>query len=181
MNWLILIAVLALLIALPVLRRWIAPPSRPTTGPQVLGDAEAWQVQGIKAAQEFFLQVPSLLPDATVLYLEGSPTPDVVQFLRSHAEQTDYGGPIGTIWSWPPNERYSLRATPELFAGIADLATRHAVPELCSHLHFYRQEEPLANWFDAFDDPFLISRTIPRERVDQFCTALAATVSEASA
>lgn len=115
------------------------------------------------------------------MYLEGSPTPDVVDLLRDHIKEGSYGAPIGTIWSWPKNERYSLTASPQLFGSLAHIATRHAEPEICSHLHFYRSEEPLANWFDAFDDPFIVSQSIPRERVERFCAALGVTYTDAAA
>ncbi|HXI95261.1 MAG TPA: hypothetical protein VNG04_03985, partial [Candidatus Acidoferrum sp.] len=82
------------------------------------------------------------------------------------------GAPIGTISSWPKNERYALTASPQLFAPLADLGSRHAEPEICSHLHFYVRSEPLAHWFDAFDDPYLISKSVPYVRVRQFCSAL---------
>jgi hypothetical protein len=131
-----------------------------------------WVIPGVRTAEEFFRAVPALLPDTTIVYLEGSPVPDVVAFLRGHAEGRSYGAPVGTIWSWPRNERYALTSSPQLYAGLADVGSRHADPEICSHIHFYSMAEPLAHWFDAFDDPFLVAKSVPFARIERFCAAL---------
>ena len=105
------------------------------------------------------------------MFLEGSPAPDILELLASHAEPGEYGAPKGTLWSWPREQRYTLRASAELFSQLAEAAAHHAEPEICSHLHFYREAEPLAQWFDAFADPLMVSKTIPRARLDEFCLA----------
>lgn len=105
------------------------------------------------------------------MYLEGSPAPDILALLSAHADEGVYDAPIGTLWSWPRNQRYRLKASPALFAQLAAAAAHHAEPEICSHMHFYRNAEPLAHWFDAFDDPFLVSKVIPRERLALFAGA----------
>jgi hypothetical protein len=92
--------------------------------------------------------------------------------LANHTEQGEYAAPTGTLWSWPQrNQRFILRTSSLLFAQLADAAAHHAEPEICSHLHFYWDLEPLAHWFDAFDDPFLVSKMISRERLEEFCRA----------
>jgi hypothetical protein len=70
--------------------------------------------------------------------------------------------------------------SPQLLASLSDIASRHAEPEICSHLHFYRLDEPLANWFDAFDDPLIVSKSIPRARVEEFCATLGVTFTDAA-
>ena len=68
-----------------------------------------------------------------------------------------------------------------LFAQLADAAAHHAEPEICSHLHFYLDVEPLAHWFDAFDDPFLVSKVIPRERLEEFSRAAGGELTDTAA
>jgi len=136
-----------------------------------IADGECWQVSGVRDAAAFFRAVPQLLPEATRLYLEGSPAQDVVALLATHSDEGEYGAPVGTLWSWPRNQRHRLKVSAALFAQLAEAAAHHAEPEICSHLHLYRDDEPLAHWFDAFDDPFLVSKEIPRERLEEFARA----------
>ena len=106
------------------------------------------------------------------MYLEGSPHPDILEILSPYLSEQEYGAPIGTLWSLPRSHRYSVRTAPELFVRLSTAAAHRAEPEICDHLHFYRGDEPLANWFDAFHDPFLLTTAIPRDRVERFCDAL---------
>jgi len=111
------------------------------------------------------------------MFLEGSPAPDVEALLADAADDTDYLAPVGTLWSWPQKERrFSVRASSQLFERLADAASHHAEPEVCSHLHFYRGEEALVQWFDAFVDPLLVSKVVPRERAEQFAVTVRATL-----
>jgi hypothetical protein len=142
------------------------------TGHAQIAETECWRVSGLRDAETFFRAIPKLLPEATRMLLEGSPAPDILVLLATHTEQMEYDAPVGTLWSWPQrNQRLTLRASSSLFAQLAEAAAHHAEPEICSHLHFYRDAEPLAHWFDAFDDPFLVSKVIPRERLEQFSRA----------
>ena len=136
-----------------------------------LNAADCWELSGLSDAAAFFRAVPDLLPEATRMFLEGSPAPDIAALLVAHAEEGEYAAPVGTLWSWPRSHRFTLKASSALFDQLAGAAAHHAEPEICSHLHFYRDAEPLAQWFDAFADPFLVSKVIPRERVEHFARA----------
>jgi hypothetical protein len=144
--------------------------------------ANCWHVSGVRDGQAFFRAIESLVPDATHVFLEGSPAADIVGLMEPHIEHTEYLAPAGTWWSWPQkNRRFTLKASPQLFARFSQAAAHHAEPEICDHLHIYRGAEPLVNWFDAFSDPVLISKTIPRERVEQFSTEVGGALSDAAA
>ena len=149
--------------------------------PAYLDDSNTWSISGISHAEGFFRAIPRLVPEATHVFLEGSPDPDVVALLGAHAVAQEYGAPKGTLWSWPRSHRYALHASPELFSALADLARRHAQPDICSHVHVYRDLEPLVQWFDAFSDPLMVSKAIPRERVEQFCAAVEGTLTDPAA
>jgi hypothetical protein len=143
----------------------------------VLDESTCWSISGIRTAQSFFRAIFLLVPDATQMFLEGSPAPDVEALLADAADDTDYLAPVGTLWSWPQKERrFSVRASSQLFERLADAASHHAEPEVCSHLHFYRGEEALVQWFDAFSDPLLVSKVVPRERAEQFAVTVRATL-----
>lgn len=139
--------------------------------PRYLSEADCWELSGIGDAAAFFRALPDLLPEATRVFVEGSVAPDIEALLAANADQGDYAAPIGTFWSWPRSRRFSVRASSALFDALAGAAEHHAEPEICSHLHFYRDAEPLAQWFDAFADPLLVSKVIPRERVERFARA----------
>jgi len=68
-----------------------------------------------------------------------------------------------------------------LFAALSEAGAYHAEMEICDHLHFYRSEEPLAHWFDAFHDVLLVTKAIPRDRVERFCSVLGGVLSDAAA
>ena len=139
------------------------------TEPRYLAEADCWLISGLTDAGAFFGAVIQLLPEATHVFLEGSPDADIVALLSKHAADVQYGAPIGTLWSWPRgNHRFAIRSSTALFDELSAAAAHHAEPEICSHLHFYRNTEPVAQWFDAFSDPMLVSKSIPRRRVEQF-------------
>ena len=149
--------------------------------PRYLAEADCWCILGLRDAQTFFQAVSELLPDATHVYLEGSPSSAIVDVIQPHTEDREYGPPAGTIWSWPREHRWSLKASPALFARLAEAAARHAAPEICTHLSLYRDADALAQWFDAFSDPFLVSKEIPRERAERFCLATGGTLQDEAA
>jgi len=141
------------------------------TGHLYLREEECWRVSGLRDAAAFFRAIPQLLPEATRMLLEGSAAPDIQALLANHAEPGEYDAPRGTLWSWPREERFTVRASSGLFSQLAEAAAHHAEQEICSHVHFYRDVEPLAQWFDAFADPFMVSKAIPRARLVEFCRA----------
>lgn len=152
------------------------------TEPRYLADAECWQISGVTDAEAFFRVVLQLLPEATRMFLEGSPDADIVALLSKHADDVEYGAPTGTLWSWPRAEhRFAVRPSASLLDALSAAAAYHAEPEICSHLHFYREAEPLAQWFDAFINPLLVSKSIPRERVEHFARAAGGTVADSAA
>jgi hypothetical protein len=141
------------------------------TLPRYLDEANCWRVSGVRSAERFFRGIQLLVPDATHVFLEGTPAPDIVAIITAHSADTEYGAPVGTIWSWPGRDRrFTLRASPALFVRLCEAAPNHAEPEICSHLHVYTDGEPLLQWFDAFVDPLLISKVVGRDRVEQFCS-----------
>ena len=148
----------------------------------MLQESECWKVSGVRTAEKFFRAVLLLVPDATHMFLEGSPAPDIKLLLADASEEADYAAPAGTYWSWPQkNRRYSLRVSAALLMRLSELAAHHAEPEVCDHLHFYRDGNALVQWFDAFSDPLLVSKVVPRARVEQFASAVGADVSDGAA
>ena len=144
-----------------------------------LEESECWRVSGVRTAEEFFRAAPLLVPDATHMFLEGSPDPDIEVLLTDAADEADYAAPVGTYWSWPrKSRRFSVRVSATLFVRLSELAAHHAEPEICDHLHFYQDRNALVQWFDAFSDALLVSKLVPRERVEHFASAVGGAVSD---
>ena len=146
--------------------------------PRMIDHRNCWTVSGVRSAEKFFREIPTLVPEATHMFLEGSPATDIVALLSPFSTHGDYGAPVGTLWSWPREQRFSVTASPDLFARLSEAAAHHAEQEICSHLHFYREDEPLVHWFDAFDDPIMVSKAVSRERVEQFCAEVGGALSD---
>lgn len=148
----------------------------------VLDESNAWTVSGVRMADDFFRAVHSLVPDATHMCIEGSPEPDVMAILAEAADDEPFKAPAGTFWSWPRrSRRISVRVSEQLLLCLAEVASHHAEPEICDHVHFYRGPEPLLQWFDAFLDPLLVSKAVPRERVWEFCSRVHGVMSDDAA
>jgi hypothetical protein len=145
----------------------------------MLDESNCWRVSGVRTAEKFFRAVSLLVPDATHMFLEGSPDPDIEALLVSAADEAGFAAPVGTIWSWPQKDRqFSVRASSELFLRLSEAASHHAEPEVCTHIHFYRGHEALVQWFDAFSDPLLVSKAVARERVERFASAVDGALSD---
>ena len=65
----------------------------------MLDESRCWKVSGVRTAEDFFRAVSLLVPDATHMFLEGSPVPDIEAVLADAADDTGYTAPVGTIWS----------------------------------------------------------------------------------
>jgi len=149
--------------------------------PRTIDHRNCWTVSGVRSAEKFFRAVPTLVPEATDMFLEGSSATEIVALLAPFSTHTDYGAPVGTLWSWPREQRFSVKASPALLASLSEAADHHAEPEICSHLHFYRDDEPLLHWFDAFADPIMVSKAVSRERLEQFCIETGGVLSDGAA
>ena len=148
----------------------------------MLEESQCWKVSAVRTAERFFRAVSLLVPDATHMFLEGSPDPDIEALLVNAVDDAEYAAPVGTRWSWPrKNQRFSVRVSPELLARLSELSSNHAEPEICSHVHFYRGHEALVQWFDAFSDPLLVLKSVARDRVERFATAVGGALSEGAA
>ena len=121
----------------------------------------------------FFRHLPEALPAATTLFVEGtSLTRDVDDFLCSVAEPGDYFPERQTLWPRP--KQYRLRCDGPTLAALADLAERHAEPELLDHLCVYDGSKVLLEFHDAFmrDSTALISAETDEHRIRGFAAVL---------
>jgi hypothetical protein len=120
---------------------------------------------------EFLESLESLLPDESILYLEGgylSKKDETLLNRMSVPEQAHIA--VGTIWPRP--KIFHVPATAENLGELAQLAQHRALPEIAIHIHVYKDDEVLLQWHDAFDSPIYLAREIPDEKVKEFCQGL---------
>jgi hypothetical protein len=132
-----------------------------------------WEVEPIKIFKEFLNALPIIIPNGSILYLEGG-YPD--RKLKDFFKKTQIANPvkinIGTIWPMSATDYYHIPLTNENFKELLELSENHAEPEIAIHLHVYKDGKILLEWYDAFDDPFYLSEDITEDKLKEFCDKL---------
>lgn len=119
----------------------------------------------------FFRALPTLVAPTAMLYCEGTTEPHVERWLKQRAIPSP---PVriapGTLWPRPDYYHVPLRS--ELMEELAGLVDARGVALPCIHVHVYEDQRVLIEWHDAFlDDPLLVSRRLPEERIRAFVAA----------
>jgi hypothetical protein len=131
-----------------------------------------WEVQhrGVDHA-EFLRGLPALVPEGSVLVLEGgSPSSHLQGFLKEHAIAPYTEVARGTVW--PRADIVHLPASAQIVRGLAEFAEHCAYPEICTHLHVHSAGRVVVQWYDAFAAPCYVSKELPPERLQAFCAEL---------
>ncbi len=137
----------------------------------LLSESDCWQVRGRPDSVRFFREVGSLLPGATMLFLEvGSPPLSVENVLKPLIQKSSIEPPRGT--SWPRAQMFQVPFNPDTLQLLAELAESHAEPEYCDHMQVYQDTEHVLEWYDAFDDTLWVTGTVPEEQIRQFAERL---------
>jgi hypothetical protein len=142
--------------------------------PLELWNRPHWELKGRWNSALFFRHLSAALPDGTTLFVEGSGLArDVDEFLRSAAEPDEYLPKRQTLWPRP--QQYRLHFDQSTLVALADLAERHAEPELMDHLFVYGGSTVLLEFPDAFlpDCPAFISADTDAQRIRDFAAVLA--------
>jgi len=141
--------------------------------PLQLWNRPHWELRGRPDSALFFRHLKTAFPEATTLFVEGcSLAPDVAAFFASIADPGDYLPEPQTIW--PKSAQYRLPCDGTAIAALADLAERHAEPELLDHLFVYAHAEPLLEYPDAFgrNCPALVSCDADEASLRAFASVL---------
>ena len=130
-----------------------------------------WEVRGIRRADEFLPALIELLPLPAYLCFEGtSIASDVRALFDSSAVAPALQIPTGTLW--PKPSVFHVFAREPFIRELAELAGRHAEPEICGHFHAYNGGRGLMQWYNAFDDPLLVDESITELTLQSFCRRL---------
>jgi hypothetical protein len=141
--------------------------------PLQLWNQPHWELKGRADSALFFWHLWAALPAATTLFVEGtSLTQDVEDFLRSATEPGDYLPDRQTLSPRP--KHYRVRCEGPTLAALADLAQRHAEPELLDHLSVCDGSRVLLEFHDAFmrDSTVLISADTDERLIRAFAAVL---------
>lgn len=138
-----------------------------------------WQVQGKRDLPALIQALSDLLPEGSSLYLEGGEhSKHLKAFLEARSGTPRSKVAMGTIWPRP--KVYHAPADKAFLEELAEQAKNYAEPEICFHLHVYKNDEILIEGYD-FDDrhtPFYVSKRIPEEKLGAFCARLGLTYRE---
>lgn len=122
-------------------------------------------------SSKFFKALANYFQDATTLFIEGdSIANEVMNLYKENIEKGDYLPRSGT--TFPRSIKIRCKYSVEFMNELACIADKHAEPELCDHLHLYKNNKPLIEWMDAFLDSILVSQEIPKETIDRFSAAI---------
>ena len=142
-------------------------------------EGPAWEVSAPKDIPGFIRAI-SILIDDSCMYLETSSSPkDIAKVLKEISILPQLDVARGTIWPKPVS--YHVQASPKNIETVAGLFEGHGAYEVCCHFHVYVNGKIILEWHDAFfDDPFLVSKVVPEDRVKNFASAIGSSIIEAS-
>ena len=130
-----------------------------------------WEISACRDMPAFLRTLITMIPEDSILYLEdGSPDREISSYLEKRKTPSPCKVQLGTIWPRPVC--YHMPFTPDNVTGLAEIMERHATPEVAVHIHVYKDNKILLQWYDAFDDPMYISDAVDEEKIRQFCESL---------
>ena len=138
-----------------------------------LEDKEPWRVNSTRDVARFLRALELLVPDGSIAYFEDTGEKHVAEYLRKAAIAPAVRVATGTIW--PKPDCYHVALTPGAAEELADFLDHNPCSFFCAHLHVYRDRNILLQWYDAFDDPMYVSRTVDEGVVSAFASALGVT------
>jgi hypothetical protein len=144
-----------------------------------LSERPHWRVEDMDFSR-FFGALPRVVPEGSMLYIENTQfARDVNDYLVPRAVQApQHAVKAGTIW--PKPRFFHVPVTRPVMHGLAELAERHAAPEVADHMVVYRDSTILIEWYDAGFDPIFLSREIDENTVREFGVQIGAKYEEPS-
>lgn len=139
-----------------------------------LGDSPPWQLSCTRDLPLFLRALKDWASENSVLYLEGVSTSGTIgDFLRQHPTKRTAAVAVGTIWPRPDISHMEMNE--ENLEGLAMLAEHAAFPEIACHIHVYREDMLLLQWYDAPFDPILLSGSLAENDVRRLAERLGVT------
>ena len=162
------------------LNKFIRPDKNRVRPNTYISQMSHWRIVGVHVFGGFFRELPNLVPAGSILYIENTGFwADVAQYLGGHAiAQPERKIERGTILPRP--KYFHVPITAAVMSGLAEIAGRHAEPEVADHMVAYQQPGILLEWYDAGFDPIFVSKDIAEASVAAFCAKIGARYDELS-
>jgi hypothetical protein len=159
-----------------IIGAWV--PKEERDGLSLMG-SPAWEVSAPVDHQGFMRALSQLLPDDSILYLEGiCMSKDICEFLSARQTAQAQKVAIGTIWPRPHG--FHIPATPQNIEFLAAQFANHASPEICDHIHAYGPTGMVVWWADSFGSyPLYVAKTVSEDALKSFCNLLGSTYTDA--
>ena len=106
--------------------------------PLILDENDAVTIGYVTDFHKLLRAIDEAMPKDAVLYLEGTPDPDVASFLASRPAQDPRQISANTLW--PKPKVFHLPLAGDNLAELRKLAAQHAPPEVADHLVVYHNE-----------------------------------------
>jgi hypothetical protein len=115
-----------------------------------------------------------LAPQGAHLFLEGGSHPSHLRdYLEAHDQHVTPRPALGTLW--PRHKWFILSVERAVLSDLARLTATLPYPEICDHLHVFREDQVLLEGHDAFTQEFLLSEAIAANQIEAFCAAAGCT------
>ena len=138
---------------------------------------DSWKVSTPLDISTFLLEVPTLVPDGSTLYIEGiNIAPAIKDYLAKW--KSDRIVQVHRAIKWPQPEIFHMMITRDSMFGLSILAKTN-VDEICNHIHIYNKSEVLVDGHD-FPDCILVSAQINEDKLHRFCTVVGCSYEKTS-
>jgi len=137
---------------------------------------KTWRISVVPDFPTFLRNLPSLVPNGSVLCLEGTGADDVEVFLSQRP--AIYPNEVDQGFLRMRTKTYYMPVTPENLQGLAELAEHHAEAEICDHLRVYFNDKAVLAWHDIIDDPLDIADQVDESRIRAFTEQLGTTYED---
>jgi hypothetical protein len=133
-------------------------------------DRQPWKVETTKDAETFLRALGPFAAEGTFVYFEDIPFDEVRTYLRGVSVPPAAQVEMGTIWPRP--ECFHAPLTADGTEALAQFLADNPTALLCIHLIVYRDDAVLLQWYDVFDNPIYLARSVPEEAVSRFAKAI---------
>jgi hypothetical protein len=134
-----------------------------------------WEISGRLEFASFCRNLLILFDPGAVLYLEGTATPRAIgEYLKERSVRSRFRIGGGTLLPTP--EVFHLPLTSANLDGLVEALEAEPRAGVCTHVHVYRDETVLLQWFDASaGEEVKVAASVPEEALGRFCKAMGCT------
>lgn len=138
--------------------------------PLVIEGRLYWVISPPADFTEFLRNLPALVPNDSILCLEGVIDSDIESFLKKRPANYDNETNQGFLKLH--SKIFYMPITEENLRQFAELSKRYNELEICSHLRVYYKDRVILSWYDLPSDPLNLINHIDEIKLRNFCRIL---------